>query len=346
MKNDKTSERLSATNAKMVKLTENMPFPSNFKEEIDNNHFLLIFTKESNQVLLFPVKSKNIIKIWCQLDELNVTFQKELISDLTDYGLTDVWVAGITTALTIPRTNPSTITKFKLNEIWKMPKTIWKIGGMSWILLLIASSFWAFGTHLVETGVVDSLIERFGVSDTKASFASNILMGIYVALLIVPLLIIGNKLGKIRSSVIACVTYGVFCLLLAIMKNFNLIYFIVIIGGIGNIFISTFQIALPADIVPKERAASFLGMFFVFGSAVKPIAYIIQGFILEDQVKNTTLAIFGGYPWVFLIAAIIMLSSTFFFVFMRKKTMKDNNLKIISGSEIKEKEKGQKTFHL
>lgn len=99
MKKDKSSERLSATTAKMVKLQESMPFPNVFEEAIDNNHFLLIFTKESNQVLLFPVKSKNIVKIWCQLDELNVTFQKELISDLTDYGLTDVWVAGITTAL-------------------------------------------------------------------------------------------------------------------------------------------------------------------------------------------------------------------------------------------------------
>ena len=82
--------------------------------------------------------------------------------------------------------------------------------------------------------------------------------------------------------------------------------------------LSTLQIALPADIVPKGREASFMGIFFVFGSITKPFATLIQGIILEGNEKNVSLSYFGGYPWVFLIAGICCFCSIILLLFVLK----------------------------
>lgn len=233
----------------------------------------------------------------------------------------------IITILLMPKNNPDFKPIGQAKDVLKIPAVIWKYGGKPWILLLLASTFWAFSSHLVETGIVDSLIERFSISDTKASLASNILMGVYIAVLLVPVILMINRIGKVRASILASIFYGIFCLLLSTMKQFQSIYYIVIIGGLGNIMLSTLQIALPADIAPKGREASFMGVFFVFGSIVKPLATLVQGLVLEGNESNISLSQFGGYPWVFLLASISILCSIFLLIFLlnkRKSNIKDN----------------------
>lgn len=213
-------------------------------------------------------------------------------------------VGGVLTSILIPRENPKESCDVKLSDISKIPKLIWKYGGLPWVLLLVVNTFWSFGSHLVETGLVDSLVNRFDVLETTASLASNILMGVYIAIFLLPAIWFINRIGKIKASIIASLSYAIFCLLLALMKNFNAIYYIVIIGGVSNILISTLQIALPADIVPKGREASFMGVFFVFSTAIKPLATLVQGILLENKETVNSLAIFGGYPWSFVFASI------------------------------------------
>ncbi len=213
-------------------------------------------------------------------------------------------VGGVLTCILIPRENPKEPSDAKLSDVTKIPKLIWKYGGLPWVLLLVVNTFWGFGSHLVETGLVDSLVNRFAAQGTTASLASNILMGGYIAIFLLPVIWFVNRIGKIKASIIASLSYAIFCLLLALMKDFNAIYYIIIIGGVSNILISTLQIALPADIVPKGREASFMGIFFVFSTAIKPIATLVQGILLEGKETVSSLEIFGGYPWSFVFASI------------------------------------------
>ncbi len=213
-------------------------------------------------------------------------------------------IGGILTSILLPRENPKEPSDVKLSDIRRIPKIIWKYGGLPWALLLIVNTFWGFGSHLVETGLVVSLVKRFDVLEITASFASNILMGVFIAVFLIPVIWFVNRIGKTRASIVASLSYGIFCLLLALMKNFSAIYFIVIIGGLSNILISTLQIALPADIVPKGREASFMGIFFVFSTAVKSLATLVQGILLLNKETVKSLTVFGGYPWSFIFASI------------------------------------------
>jgi len=233
----------------------------------------------------------------------------------------------IITVILMPKRNPDYELKGQIRDILRIPTIIWKYGGKPWILLLVTSSFWAFSSHLVETGIVDSLIERFSINDTKASLTSNIMMGVYIIVLLVPIILMINRIGKVKASILASIFYGIFCIMLSTMVQFKSIYYIVIIGGLGNIMLSTLQIALPADIVPKGREASFMGVFFVFGFITKPFATLIQGIILEENEKSISLSHFGGYPWVFLIAGICCFCTIillFFVLKVKKLDLKDN----------------------
>lgn len=207
----------------------------------------------------------------------------------------------------IPKTNPDCETRLNFKEIINTPKQMVTLGGKPWIIILLVSLCWSFGSHLIETGVVDSLIERFGVSDMTASLGSNILMGGYIVLLFIPLLFLMRKIKKVFSSILASVIYSIFCLALALMSNFNAIYYIMIFGAASNLLLSTMQIALPADFVPKGKEASFLGIFYVFGTITKPIATLVQGLLIENKETNIGLTNFGGYPWTFIIAAMAFL---------------------------------------
>jgi MFS family permease len=236
--------------------------------------------------------------------------------------------AFITTIL-IPKTNPDESQKMKISDFWKIPKTIWQFGGRDWILLLIIGGFWAFGSHLIETGLIDSLVKRFAVSEMIASLSTNILMGAIIAILLVPIIWGTNKIGKVRSGIITSIIYGIFCVLLALMPKFEWIYFIMILGGIGNILLSTLQIVLPMNRVPKGKEASFLGVFFIFGTVVKPFATMLQGFIINGMEANNEITIFGGYPWTFIIAGIIILFAILPLIFMKNKTdEKKNQIKV------------------
>lgn len=250
-----------------------------------------------------------------------------IFSKLIDSGLSwIIWIItglvfGISVIITVvlmPKRNPDYEPKGQTRDILRIPAIILKYGGKPWILLLLASSLWAFSSHLVETGIVDSLIERFSISDTKASLTSNILMGVYIVVLLIPIILMINRIGKVKASILASIFYGIFCIMLSTMSQFKSIYYIVIIGGLGNIMLSTLQIALPADIAPKGREASFMGVFFVFGSITKPFATLIQGIVLEGNKKNISLSNFGGYPWVFLIAGICCFCSIILLLFVLK----------------------------
>ncbi|MHA1124916.1 MAG: MFS transporter [Candidatus Heimdallarchaeota archaeon] len=239
-----------------------------------------------------------------------------IFSSLIDHNLSwIIWIvigvvflcSVLVTVKQIPKTNPDQVTRLNFKEIISTPKQMVTLGGKPWIIILLVSLFWSFGSHLIETGVIDSLIERFQVKDMQASLASNIVMGGYVVLLFIPLTFLMRKIRKVHSSIIASVIYCIFCLALALMSNFNVIYFIMIFGGAGNLLLSTMQIALPADFVPKGKEASFLGIFFVFGTITKPIATLVQGLLIENKEANIGLANFGGYPWTFIIAAIVFL---------------------------------------
>jgi len=248
--------------------------------------------------------------------------------------------ASIITSLFLPRKNPTHNVKTKFNEIFRIPKIIWKFGGITWSLILIINAFWSFSSHLVETGLVDSLVSRFPVTETQASLASNILMGGYIVIFLFPIIWIINKFGKIKASILTSIFYAIFCFLIAIMQNFNAIYYIALIGGISNIFLSTIQIALPADLVPKGREASFMGIFFVFSTAMKPLATLIQGFILENHESQLSLNNFSGYPGTFLLASLICISTLILLFIVNAKQEKQLDLESTSRELKKDKEKG------
>jgi len=197
----------------------------------------------------------------------------------------------------------------------------------SWVALLLVGSFWAFSSHLVETGLIDSLTNRYNVLSTTAAMSSNILMGVYIVLLLVPVFLLAAKVEKFLGGIITSGIYGLFCLLLAAMPAFQWIYFIVFVGGLGNILLSIFQFTLPAESVRKGKEGTWLGLFFAFATITKPFATMVQGVLLEGREHNQSISLFGGYPWVFLLAAIVMLASIIPLSILKQKNSRDHKKK-------------------
>lgn len=299
---------------------------------------------------LFLKKERTIVGISINIfGAIGAAIATILFSTLIDNGKSwIIWlvigfilsIVTIISALILPKTNHSDYVKSKITDLFRMPRLIWKYGGITWSLVLIVNIFWSFSSHLVETGIVDSLISRFSVTDTSASLASNILMGGYIVVFLLPTIWIINKIGKIKASIFTTIFYSVFCVLLATMQNFNAIYYIIIIGGIGNIFLSTLQIALPADLVPKGREASFMGIFFAMTTAVKPLATLVQGLMIENNENQMTLQKFNGYPGTFLLAAIICLSTLILLYYAIKNQEKHMSFNLDSLEKLENKEKG------
>ncbi|NHJ04237.1 MAG: MFS transporter [Candidatus Heimdallarchaeota archaeon] len=248
--------------------------------------------------------------------------------------------ASIITSLLLPRKNPIHNVRTKFTEVFRIPRIIWKFGGITWSLILIVNALWSFSSHLVETGLVDSLVSRFPVTETQASLASNILMGGYIIIFLFPTIWIINKFGKIKASIFTSIFYAIFCFLIAIMQNFSSMYYIALIGGISNIFLSTIQIALPADLVPKGREASFMGIFFVFSTAMKPFATLIQGFLLENNESQLSLNNFSGYPGTFMLASLICITTLVLLFIVNSKQEKPLSFNSAPSELKKDKEKG------
>ncbi|MBD3191684.1 MAG: MFS transporter [Candidatus Heimdallarchaeota archaeon] len=172
------------------------------------------------------------------------------------------------------------------------------------IIILLTNTLWSFSSHLVEIGMIYSLVERFTITNTAATTA-YLLMGVCSIVVAIPVILMINWTGKKRASILASIIYGGFCFGLASLKQFQAVYYIIIVGGIGNMLISTLQLALPADEAPKNNEGTFFALFFIFGTFIKPVASLIEGAIIEGKTTNITFRTFGGYPWVFLIAGIV-----------------------------------------
>ena len=211
----------------------------------------------------------------------------------------------IITVILVPKENPPYELEGKVRDVWKIPKIIIKYGGRTWPLILLVNTLWSAGSHLVEIGAIDSLVERFGV-DNRIASSAYLLMGIFSILLLFPVMKLIDKMGKVFASIVASLVYGAFCFCLGIITKFYWFYLVAVLGGVGNLLISTLQIAMPADVVPRGREASFMGVFFVFGTFIKPIVTLMQGVLLDIGGRdNLYLSTFGGYPWIFVFAGIM-----------------------------------------
>lgn len=210
----------------------------------------------------------------------------------------------IITVLLYPKDRPPELEINKELPQENLTEKIKEYGKKTGLVILLTNTFWSFSSHLVEIGMVYSLVERFNIANTKATTA-YLFMGVCSIVVAIPVILLINRAGKKRASVLASIAYGGFCIGLATLQHFQTIYYLIIIGGIGNMLISTLQLALPADEAPKNYEASFFALFFTFGTFIKPIASLIEGVMIEGKTSNTTFGLFGGYPWVFLIAGII-----------------------------------------
>lgn len=239
-------------------------------------------------------------------------------------------ITTVITVILLPKRNPDEKPEVKYRDMIQIPKVIWKYGGITWTLLLCVNAFWSFSSHIIETSLVESLKNRFNVTALMASISSNILMGIYIVILLLPIIWLINKLRKIKAGIVTSVVYSFFCFLLALQKNFNAIYFIMIFGAIGNILLSTIQIALPADIVPKGREASFMGVFFVFGTVMKPLATLVKG-LLKGFYESSTIIAIENYQSLFFLSSVICLLTIIFLtiILKKQKTQERNNLQEI-----------------
>lgn len=96
-----------ATLAKLMSTKDKIDVPKEFWESLQSvaggvgeiNKMLLMFSKEMNQMFLFPVKQSDhkIIKIFCELEELSMSFVQEITEETIDFELEKIHVTGVTT---------------------------------------------------------------------------------------------------------------------------------------------------------------------------------------------------------------------------------------------------------
>ncbi|MEA2070598.1 MAG: MFS transporter, partial [Asgard group archaeon] len=208
-----------------------------------------------------------------------------------------------------------TQTREKSNEsnvkenLKELPKALYKLGGVLWGNILIVTLIWGISTHLIECGFIDALTLRFTITFHTATKV-YLLMGACSIVTLPFCLFLLNKMNVKVSILITSVIYACFCGGLAFITNFSLIYFLSFLGGIGNLLISSLQITLPLDTIPRGKEASFCGIFLAISSISKPLALVIQGWFLDNSSNiSITPRISDSYEIIFAIAGIITLFS-------------------------------------
>ena len=88
-----------ATLGQCIKISGEIKLPKEYKEflvENSVNKMLMIGMKESNVVILTPMSKKIVIKICVELNDISMSFQAEIGTDLADFNMKELYVEGLT----------------------------------------------------------------------------------------------------------------------------------------------------------------------------------------------------------------------------------------------------------
>lgn len=225
------------------------------------------------------------------MDTIGTTFGLVLLGDvITDY--TTIWiVAGCTlfffsllTFIFIPKTNPSSPRDGSTVENLKStPRYLLKISGGDMWKMFIVQMIWGIATFTISLNLLNFLKASstssnpgLGLSSQGASF-TLLLIGVAGALSGIPIGILIQLIGKVKSAIIGTGIFAMFSVLLSSQTvwNSDFVILVFIVGGIGTTIITTVTVALPSDLVPKGKEGQFMGIYLLANGAPKPIFLVL-----------------------------------------------------------------------
>ena len=220
--------------------------------------------------------------------------------------------AAIAFAL-IPKTNPPfDPIDSTLQDIINTPKYLLILGKGDFRTVFFLQIFWGaaiFSVTIYLINYLDAVLHH--IKDISVIL---VLSGVTAAVMAGPTGYLISKIGKVKTAMIGTLIYIVFALSLAFLPTLislfseNIIFFLVILGSTGAIFITAVQVALPADLVPEGKEAQFMGINY-FGLHIgSPIISSLAVYLLTPESPSINIGTFSlrGYNALYFITAICM----------------------------------------
>lgn len=224
-------------------------------------------------------------------------------------------LSGVLTFVFTPKINPPFPPDSTIKDILATPRYLFSLGEgnetkKDFHLMLIVSILWGGAGFIITSNFPNFIGElRMSAFTNYDPAFLVLLMGIGGALFagIAGLIVI--KLGKARGGILGSVTLGIFAVLLAqsLVWEDTLLFAVTLLGGAGTVLLSTINLSLPADLVPRGKEGQFLGITSSVGNLLNPFVSFGVGMMFAYSSD-----ILGGYSIVFMFAGCLYLLSIFF----------------------------------
>ena len=185
------------------------------------------------------------------------------------------------------------------------------------LFMFIIRILWGGGGFIIDTGFANFLKDLIQTGYYNITIPpENLLLfiGIAGAIFAGPVGVIITKLGKVRSGMIGSLMMGFFTFMFAqsFMWSDTPIILISLVLAAGTIFITTVNVSLPADLVPRGKEGQFMGLFIIAANLFTPISGGSAILILGTSQTS----IISGYSNIFLLTTIIYFIAVFILAFM------------------------------
>jgi MFS family permease len=146
----------------------------------------------------------------------------------------------------------------------------------------IAQFFWWLGFWIITSFVVLFISEELGVPEEEA-FTVLAVFSVVSTVFVLPLGILGDKVGRRSLLSVAIFLWGVFYIIVGLSQTLTQILLLVGFTAVPFAAVMSVGLAYLLDLIPPERTAEFVG-FSVISVAVAQIAGPVIGGVIIDNL--------------------------------------------------------------
>jgi len=144
----------------------------------------------------------------------------------------------------------------------------------------VAQFFWWLGFWMVTAFVVLFLVEELGVSEGD-SFKALILFSLVATIFMVPLGILGDRLGRKGILSVMLVLWALSEVLVGFSQNLTQALILIPLTAIPYAAVMGIGLAYMLDLIPQARTAEFVGFSIISVAAAQIIGPLIGGKLID-----------------------------------------------------------------